>query len=88
MHLLFNLRNCPCASGHSLVATLALPDADCLSLDCILSAKGADVPSVLGDFHLLDLFSEGCTITSAVFTGHTDLCEPVSESSTPERCED
>ena len=64
--LLFNLRNCPCASGHGLLATLALPDADRLSLDCVLSTKGADVSGVLGDFHLLDLLSEGSTVSAQI----------------------
>ncbi len=63
--LLFNLRNCPCASGHCLLATLALPDADRLSLDCVLSAECADVSSVLGDFHLLDLLSQRGTVPVA-----------------------
>lgn len=70
-----DLRNGPRASGHCLLATLAVPDSNRVSLDAVLAAKGADIASVLGDFHLLDLFSEGCTITSAVFTGHADLCE-------------
>lgn len=29
---------------------------------CGLTAEGACVPSVLGDFHFLDLFPEGSTI--------------------------
>lgn len=49
-----------------------------MSLDTVLSAEGTDVSGVLGDFHLLDLLSEGGTITSTVFTGHTDLCAVVS----------
>lgn len=72
---LFDLRNSPGASSDSLLATLALPDSDRVSLDGVLAAEGADVSCVLGDFHLLDLLSEGSTVASAVFTGHTDLCE-------------
>jgi hypothetical protein len=34
-----------------------------MSLDGRLSAECADVLGVLGDFHLLDLLSEGCTIS-------------------------
>jgi hypothetical protein len=34
-----------------------------VSLDGILSAEGAGVPGVLGDFHLLDLLSEGGTVS-------------------------
>lgn len=45
-----------------------------MSLDGIFAAEGADVSSMLGDFHLLDLFSEGGTVASAIFAGHADLC--------------
>lgn len=69
-----NLRNSPCASSDSLLAALALPDSDRVSLDCVLPAEGADVSGMLGDFHLLDLFSEGCTVSSTVLAGHADLC--------------
>ena len=86
--LLFNLRNCPCASGRRLLATLALPDSDCFSLDGVLSAEGADVARVLSDFHLFDLFSEGGTITGTVFPGHTDLCKVVSEKNLVSDCSD
>lgn len=34
-----------------------------MSLDGRLSAECADVLGVLGDFHLLDLLSEGCTVS-------------------------
>lgn len=44
-----------------------------MSLDGRLSAECADVLGVLGDFHLLDLLSEGGTISGTVFTGDTDL---------------
>lgn len=70
-----DLRDSPGASGDSLVATLASPDTDRVSLDAVLAAEGADVSRVLGDFHLLDLLSERSTISGAVFTGHADLCE-------------
>ena len=69
-----DLRNSPRASGDRLLAALAVPDSDRMSLDRVLAAESADVSGVLGDFHLLDLFSEGCTITSAVLAGHADLC--------------
>jgi len=68
-----DLRNSPRASGDRLLAALAVPDSDRMSLDRVLAAESADVSGVLGDFHLLDLFSEGCTITSAVLAGHADL---------------
>jgi len=51
------------SSSDSLVARLAVPDSDRMSLDGCLSAEGADVFGVLGDFHLLDLFSEGGTVS-------------------------
>lgn len=72
-HIL-DLRNSPCASSDSLLAALALPNSDRVSLDSVLSAESADVSGMLGDFHLLDLLSEGCTISSAVLAGHADLC--------------
>jgi len=34
-----------------------------MSLDSCLSAEGADVFGVLGDFHLLDLLSQRCTVS-------------------------
>jgi hypothetical protein len=34
-----------------------------VSLDSCLSAEGADVFGVLGDFHLLDLLSQRCTVS-------------------------
>ena len=38
-----------------------------------LSAKGACISSVLRDFHLFDLLTQGGTITSTVFTGDADF---------------
>jgi len=81
-HPSLDLRNCPCATSNCLSTTLAVPDPNGVSLHAVLSAECADVSGVLGDFHLLDLFSEGGTITSTVFTGHTDLCAAVS----PDTC--
>lgn len=52
-----------------------------MSLDGIFAAEGADVSSMLGDFHLLDLFSEGGTVASAIFAGHADLCGLLMEFS-------
>jgi hypothetical protein len=60
-----------------------VPDSNRVSLDGVFTAECADVSGVLGDFHLLDLFSEGSTITGTVFTGHTDLCAAVS----PDTCD-
>lgn len=80
--LSLDLRNCPCATSNCLSAALAVPDSNRVSLDGVFTAECADVSGVLGDFHLLDLFSEGSTITGTVFTGHTDLCAAVS----PDTC--
>jgi len=41
----------------------AVPNANGVSLDGGLAAEGADVSGVLGDFHLLDLLSEGGTVS-------------------------
>jgi hypothetical protein len=38
-----------------------------VSLDGGLSAEGADVSGVLGDFHLLDLLSEGGTVSRIIY---------------------
>ena len=51
------------SSSNGLVARLAVPDSNGVSLDCGLSAECADVFGVLGDFHLLDLLSEGGTVS-------------------------
>lgn len=58
-----DVRHSVCSSSDSLVARLAVPDSDGMSLDCGLSAECADVLGVLGDFHLLDLLSEGGTVS-------------------------
>jgi hypothetical protein len=51
------------SSGNRLMASLAVPDADRVSLDGDLAAEGASVLGVLGDFHLLDLLTEGGTVS-------------------------
>ena len=45
------------------MARLAVPDSDRMSLDGGLSAECADIFGVLSDFHLLDLLSEGGTVS-------------------------
>jgi len=50
-------------TGNGLVAALALPDTNRLALDGVLSAEGADVAGVLGDFHLLHLLTQGGTVS-------------------------
>ena len=61
-----DLRNSPCTSRNGLLAASALPDADSLSLDCVLAAKCAYVAGVLCDFHLLYLLSQGGTVSVGI----------------------
>lgn len=61
--LSLDLRDGPGTTGNSLVAPLALPDANSLALDGVLAAESADIAGVLSDFHLLDLLSERGTVT-------------------------
>ena len=63
---LIDLRDGPCATGDGLVAALALPDANGLTLDGVLAAESADVSGVLGDFHLLHLLTEGGTVSGSL----------------------
>lgn len=58
-----NVRHSVCPSRNGLVARLAVPDTNRVSLDGGLAAEGADVSGVLGDFHLLHLLSEGGTVS-------------------------
>jgi hypothetical protein len=51
------------ATSNGLLAGLAVPDTDRVSLDGGLAAESADVSGVLGDFHLLHLLTEGSTIS-------------------------
>lgn len=55
-------RNGVSTTSNSSLARLAVPDTGSLSLDGGLSAEGASVLGVLGDFHLLDLLSQGSTV--------------------------
>lgn len=52
-----------CNLRNSALARLAVPDTNRVALDASLSAEGADVLGVLGDFHLLHGLSEGGTIS-------------------------
>lgn len=51
------------ASGNGLLARLAVPDTDGVAADGGLAAEGADVFGVLRHLHLLDLLTEGSTIS-------------------------
>ncbi len=61
--MMVDVRYSVCSSSDGLVARLAVPDSHRVSLDCCLPAEGADVFGVLGDFHLLDLLSQRCTVS-------------------------
>lgn len=60
---MFDLRDGVGTTGNGLLAALALPDTNSLALDGVLSAEGADVAGVLGDFHLLHLLTQGGTVS-------------------------
>jgi hypothetical protein len=61
--LALDLRYGPSTTSNRLLARFAVPDSDGVTLDSILAAEGADVAGVLGDLHLLHLFSEGGAIS-------------------------
>ena len=63
----------PGTSSQSLAAVFALPDADSLSLESFFAAETADVFGVGRDFVLTGDFSEGASVSSAVFTGDSDF---------------
>lgn len=58
-----DIRDDVSTTGNGLVARLAVPDTGRMTLDGDLSAEGAGVAGVLGDFHLLDLLTERGTVT-------------------------
>ncbi len=45
-----------------------------MTLDSNLAAKGASVPSVLCDLHLLDLLSERSTVSRFELSKQAELC--------------
>ena len=49
-----------------------------LSLHLVLSAEGAVVFAVLGDFHLLDSLPQAGTITGTILSGDSDLLGSLS----------
>jgi len=55
------------SSSDGLLAGLAVPDSGGVTLDRGLSAEGAGVLGVLGDFHLLDLLTERGTVTGCIY---------------------
>lgn len=58
-----HIRNDPGTTSDGLLACPALPDPDRGALDGGFTAESAGVAGVLGDFHLLNLFSQGGTIS-------------------------
>jgi hypothetical protein len=61
--MVIDVRYGVCSTSDGLVARFAVPDSHRVSLDSCLSAEGADVFGVLGDFHLFDLLSQRCTVS-------------------------
>jgi len=59
----WNLRDDPGSASNGFLTRSTLPDSDRMSLHRSLAAECAGVSRVLRDFHLLDLFSEGGTIS-------------------------
>lgn len=66
------------ATGNSLLTGSTGPDTGSTSLDGLLTAEGAVVFGVLLDFQLLDLSSQGGTVTDTVLTCDTDLLSSLS----------
>lgn len=62
----WHLRDSPGTTGDDLAAGLALPDANGLPLDGVLSAEGAGVFGVLADFHLLHLLTKRGTVSARI----------------------
>lgn len=65
----------PGTASNALAARLcpAMPDTDGSPLDRVLATERAGVGGVLGDLHLLHLFSQRRTITRAVLADDADL---------------
>lgn len=63
----------PCAASNNSLASFAWPDSDTRSLHGILAAECAGVFAVLGNFDLLDHFTQWRTISCAVFTNNSNL---------------
>jgi len=58
-----DVRNDVSSSGNGLLAGLAVPDSDRVASNGGLAAECAYVSGVLCDFHLLDLLTEGSTVS-------------------------
>jgi len=62
-----------CAPSLDLLAALALPDAHSAALHRVLAAEAAEVLGVLADLDLLDLLTQGGTITGTVLAHNANL---------------
>jgi len=65
--------HCPSATRDCFLARTTRPDPNSASLHGILAAECASVASVLSDFHLLNLLTQGGTITSTVLPSNANL---------------
>jgi hypothetical protein len=68
-----DLRDRPGTTSHRLLAGLAVPDSNRVSLDSVLSAERADVAGMLSNFHLLHLLPQGGTISVVLVVSETCL---------------
>lgn len=58
-----DLRHGPSTTCNSLFARFAFPDTHGVTLNGVFAAEGTNVTGVLGNLHLLHLFSEGGAIS-------------------------
>jgi hypothetical protein len=72
------LPHLPSTTSNDLSASTAFPNTNRLALNAVTSTERASVFAVLGDFDLLDLFTEGRTVTGSVFTDYTDFLSVLS----------
>jgi hypothetical protein len=68
---IFDIPDSPSSTSQASSAAAAFPDTDRLSLDRVLTAESASVLAVLGDFNLLDLLTEGRTVTGTVLSDNS-----------------
>ena len=66
-------RHLPRTSSHGLLTSLALPDADSLTLGAELATERAAEPRVGQDLEFLGLLSERRTVARAVLANDTDF---------------
>ena len=71
-------RNSVSTTGDGLSTGLTVPDTSSTSLNGSLTTEGTVVLSVLLDFHLLGLSSQGRTVSNTELTGNSDLLSSLS----------